>query len=267
MRSVRMLIAALVLLGGYGSCFAQTLHVISVADSTDPRIGIGADANSKGIYDYALLVSGLTNLQLDFNEIKGKNFTCDTVKKAVADLSVKPNDVVIFYYSGHGISPQSVNPSSSAFPSFICGIGPPTAEELNALPNLQLLAYELKAKGARLTLAVADTCNAIQPVRELEAPVRAGAAPDQIRTMFLNFRGFILMSSSKTGEFSWYQQEGGLFTTRFLKLLKNPPQAPAARLWDSVIATATKAFPVTSDGVSVMQTPQQVVEGLKLASN
>jgi Caspase domain len=266
MRSVRILIAALVFFGGYGFCCAQTFHVISIADSADRRIGTGAGANSRKIHDYALLVSGLTNLQLDFNEINGKNYTCDAVRKAVADLTVRSNDVVLLYYSGHGISPQSVNPSGSTFPSFVCDDGPTNAEALKALPNLQALGHELKAKGARLTLAVADTCNVLQAVPEPEVPTR-GADADQIRAMFLNFRGLILMSSSKTGEFSWYQYEGGLFTTRFLELLKNPPPAPATRLWDSVIAAATTAFPVTSDGVTVIQSPQQVVEGLKLISN
>ena len=267
MRPIRRLIAALVLVGAANGAYAQTLHVISIADSNNFRIGIGAAANSKGIENYATLVSDATNLQLDFAEVSGSKFNCDAITKAVENLNVQPHDVVIFYYSGHGLSPKtaSTDTSQSAFPSFFCSgdfINPP---DVSSLPNLEALAQKIRDKGGRLTLAIADTCNVIIPVPEVRVATvtRGPSVKDTIRDMFLRFSGLIVISSSRTGEFSWYRQEGGLFSSRFLQILNDPSAPEPKQLWNSVITAAARDITLSSDGVPIVQHPQSLVDGLK----
>lgn len=266
MRLVRVLIAAFAFLGAMTASFADTLHVISIADSKDSRIGIGADANSKAIQSYAKLISDYSNLKLDFNEVSGAKFNCAAITKAVEDLNVKSNDVVIFYYSGHGLSPKKnlASTSGSAFPSFFCSGDSPNPPNVTTLPNLQALAQKIKDKGGRLTLAVADTCNVILPVPEVSAAFTRGAGTprENISNMFLKFSGLIVISSSKTGEFSWYRQEGGLFSSRFLQILNDPQASNPEKLWDSVIDGAIQDIAVSTDGVPIIQHPQSFVDGL-----
>jgi hypothetical protein len=241
-------IAAFLLIGALcslGPAHSQTLHVISVADSNDGPIGAGAASNSKALEGYATLVATLTKLSLSFTPISGDKFSCTEILKSVADLQAKPNDVIIFYYSGHGFAPES-DPShpgtaaASRFPWFFCN---PAASR----PNLEAISRDLRAKGARLVITVADTCNVILPVAE--APLAAkGVIEERIRAMFLNYKGSILITSSKREEASWYYPSGGIFTARFFQLLRDPPDIDHSKLWDAILEKAREKIMVSSPG-------------------
>jgi hypothetical protein len=234
--------------------YSQTLHVISVADSNDGPIGAGTAANSKALQSYATLVATLTKLSLNFTPISGDKFTCTEILKSVAELQAKPNDVIMFYYSGHGFAPES-DPSrpgtaaASLFPWFYCN---PAASR----PNLEAISKELKAKGARLVITVADTCNVILPVTETPLAAK-GVIEERIRAMFLNYKGSILITSSKREQASWYYPSGGIFTAKFFQLLRDPPEIDHSKLWDAVLEKAREKIMVSSPGQRpVIQEPE-----------
>ena len=233
--------------------YCQTLHVISVADSNDAAIGLGVAANAKALANYVSIVSVITKLSLESTEITGDKFTCTEIMKAVQGIQAKPNDVIIFYYSGHGFAPDhdpnSLSmPAQSIFPWFFCN--PPTGR-----PNLEAIGRELASKGARLTITAADTCNVIIPVPE--EPLKArGLIEEHIRAMFLNYRGNILLTSSKRGQFSWYYPTGGVFTSKLLRLLRNPPDAEPQDLWKAIFAKIQEKIMLSFPGGSVVQEPE-----------
>src|SRR5437870_3396915 len=107
---MRLKILAAALICGLSSANfaqAQTLHLISIADSNDATIGPGTAANSKAIQSYASIVSVVSKLKLNPLEISGGQYSCHAISKAVQTLQVKPDDVIIFYYSGHGFAPAN----------------------------------------------------------------------------------------------------------------------------------------------------------------
>ena len=237
-----------------GPAYSQTLHVISVADSNDGPIGAGTAANSKALQSYASLVATLTKLSLNFTQISGDKFTCTALLKSVAELQAKPNDVIMFYYSGHGFAPES-DPSrpgtaaASLFPWFYCN---PAASR----PNLEAISKELKAKGARLVITVADTCNVILPVTETPLAAK-GVIEERIRAMFLNYKGSILITSSKREQASWYYPSGGIFTAKFFQLLRDPPDIDHSKLWDAILEKAREKILVSSPGQRpIIQEPE-----------
>jgi len=243
-----------------GPAHSQTLHVISVADTEDATIGAGTAANSELLEGYATVVAKLTKLRLSFTPISGAKFGCTEILKAVADLQAKPNDVIIFYYSGHGFAPESDpsrpgTPAASRFPWFFCN-------PENKRPNLEAIGRDLKAKGARLVITVADTCNIILPVAE--APLASkGVIEERIRAMFLNYKGSILVTSSKREQESWYNPTGGLFTVKFLRLLREPPDVDQSKLWDAILERARERILVdSSGGRQIIQEPEIPVPDL-----
>jgi hypothetical protein len=209
----------------------RTLHVISVADTDRVEdVGPGAAANAKALSDYVKDVARVTGMTLDPVSVDGRNFSCAAIDKAVAGLRPKEPDVVIFYFSGHGVAPtNSQVASTSIFPWLECDWNGP-------FKNLKTFNQQLLGKGARLTITVADTCNA--PVNAdvtLEPFEAQGLHDDQMKAMFLHFEGSLVMSSSKQGSLSKYMGNGGLFTKKFIGNLKSTSLVAEKDLWSDVI--------------------------------
>jgi hypothetical protein len=236
---------------------SQTLRVISVANTNDPRLGAGFSANAKSIRDYAILVASVSGLTLDMKEIIGADYTCERIKESVDSFSAQSTDVILFYHSGHGFSPAENQTSTSAskYPSFDCEKNGADEDNIAQLPNLEDISKALRSKGARLTLVVADSCNVVLP-RAAQFFSAKGITQDRIKAMFRDFKGSILMSSSVRGQYSWYTSDGGLFTNRLIDILRAPDAQRPQDLWADSIKAIQADISVNAGGVRTLQKPQ-----------
>jgi hypothetical protein len=241
--------------------YAQTLHVISVANTNDARVGAGFSANAKSIRDYAALVSSVSGLTLDMKEVIGTDYTCDGIRNSVNAVKADKTDVILFYHSGHGLSPAEdmASTTASKYPSFDCE--PNGADESNIaqLPNLEDIAKALRGKGAHLTVVAADSCNVILP-RASQFFAAKGFTQARIKMMFRSFKGSILMSSSVRGQYSWYTSDGGLFTNRLIDTLRAPEASKPQDLWVDAINEIQADIRVNAGGVRTLQKPQVETE-------
>jgi caspase domain-containing protein len=243
--------------------YTQTLHVISIANTNDSRLGSGFSANAKSIRDYAALVSSVSGLALDMKEIIGADYTCAGIKDTVDALKVQKTDVILFYHSGHGLSPAKnlASPEDSKYPSFDCEKDGADEDNIAQLPNLEKISETLRNKGARLTLVAADSCNVVLP-RASEIYAAKGFTQARIKAMFRDFKGSILMSSSVRGQYSWYTSDGGLFTNRLMDLLRAPEAQRPQDLWADTIKAAEADIFVNAGGVKTLQKPQALADDL-----
>jgi hypothetical protein len=201
-------------------------------------------------------ISGIANiLQLKFNSsqtIIDQNFNCANIRNAVKSLSPGRNDIVVFYYAGHGErGPHDISP----LPTLACDGAAP------GLP-LQEVVQDLSIRPARLTLVVADACNfhvEVPPrlsVAALGAPLTAA-----YQRLFLGTSGLIVLDSSSPGELSWYTQLGGRFTEQFLATLANPPEGSTGATWDTFVSKVTEPMVMTpTEPVIVPGVPQPVLK-------
>jgi hypothetical protein len=60
--------------------------------------------NMHNIYSEIKDVATFLNLPMIYTEVSGQKFGRKNVESALNNLSPGPNDIVIFYYSGHGFS-------------------------------------------------------------------------------------------------------------------------------------------------------------------
>ncbi|MGA7327274.1 MAG: caspase family protein [Rhodomicrobium sp.] len=251
--------ALIVIIAWSGIGVAQTkptLHLIAVADTEDGLVGKEFGLNNEEIKRYAGSLAGTTDLVLDVKEIAGKDYSCSNINAAVKNLSAQPNDVVIFYHSGHGTSPKKdiSDKAGSKFPSLQC-----TTDLTAALPNLEDISNALRKKGARLTITAADSCNRL-PEQELAPLGKAAILPprNRIRTMFLNFKGYILISGASTDEFAFYKRnDSGEFTKQFLNALDYPPNVKPELLWQEVLDRASKVLPTPNHAATPPEPPMQ----------
>lgn len=251
------------------SAIAQSLYFISAAATRDPSIGEGAQASRTAMLSTMSAIANILGVKFVGGDaglsVTESDFNCTNIRKVVRSPSAGHNDIVVFYYAGHG--ERGAN-DASPLPTLACN-GPEPGVPL------QEIVESLASKSARLTLIVADACNF-----HLEVPpqlsVAALAAPQTAayRRLFLETSGVIVLDSSSPGEFSWYTGQGGRFTDQFIATLKNPPDALTTATWDTFLSKVTEpmiitptapvivpgiARPVLEAGHTVLESPQALI--------
>jgi hypothetical protein len=244
---------------------AQKIYAVLAADTTDGSIGAGITENLQNIKGFLQIVHSLTNIDVPITEVSSNNFNCKNIETALNGVNPSANDVVLFYYSGHGFRRTS---DQSKFPEFDCRRTTDPDEV-----DLSGTVFNLQNKRPRFILALADTCNVVVP----SFPVPAAAAiapPDQVRKaallhLFEDYNGTLMMSGAVPGEFSWYMTAGsglgGFFTNQLLKVINEKlGDGPKIR-WEDVATDATKPIFVPTQPSPSTQNPQYAALNLVVA--
>jgi len=220
------------------SSLAATLHAIIAIDTNDPSIGASVKIDLRNMQNLVADIAQHTRLATAGEAISGSRLTVGNVNKAVESLSVGTDDVVIFYYSGHGF-----NPGGTKWPAMNLEDG-----DL----GLKTVREKLRAKNPRLLIVMADTCNGFQNRGGFRFSKDAGK-PNNYKVLFLKYRGVITASSSKPGQYSWGNERiGGLYTDAFLKSLNRELASKQKPTWKAVMERANA--PIQASGS--LQEPQ-----------
>ncbi len=244
---------------------AATLHAIILADTNDSSLH--ADKDRDNLKQLVANVRDATGLELQETVIDGKNGfgqgSYEQVKNLVAGLPVMAKeDVVIFYYTGHGVNKDT--DSNSKWPAMdVEGEG--TAPD--KLIKLSWVKQTLSAKSPRLLIAIADTCNAFlsEPSRGEGTLGEVGPYKQAYRKLFLGYQGVIMASGSIPEQDSFSNQEGGRFTQAFLTSLQGELKS-ADPDWKKIAAESVKEIPVENPVDArdqPVQTPQMEVAVVK----
>lgn len=186
---------------------AKTIHWLTFIDTTDPHVG-ETDQNTRKIL-YArwidLVNASLKEQGYDVNiiDIYGSKTSPENCKNIVNDLDCDSDDIVVFYYVGHGTE----NTATSRFPLMLLA-----QSNVNKFVPHDWVHKTLKSKGARLTVTITMCCNARQGAPGRIAPTfnanYGNSYIDQdmsesIKKMFLNYKGDIKITSASPAESSW----------------------------------------------------------------
>lgn len=242
---------------------AADLHFILVAETNDPAIGTIDDlVNARA---WAETIAANTGLALNLQTCAGDDVTLLRVSQVVNNLDVTSDDVVYFYYSGHGGNPDHRKWPVMYFLSSIASGGGGVA--------FDDVVTALQAKGPRLLIVLADCCNNYFDEAGRYAPRFDAGSPNPLeienfRRLFVDFEGTVLASGSSPGEYSLGGEGfGGLFTNTFMDVFMGLARTRSDLTWDEVLSQAsinTAAEAATVDHVD--QHPQfAVVEGLVLS--
>jgi Caspase domain len=202
-----------------------TLHVFLVAETNDYNIGARADlprmqqkmheiAEMVG-YELRLHVYEKHKIQPNQFITKIKNFECN------------PNDVIWFYYSGHGF--QAYDYGSGQFTGFKVDTTRFTLEAVHA---------QLQKAHPRLLITMYDACN----WRNFDYTEEVVLQPSQksaYKALFHQVRGSIKVASNTAGyhQFSWGDpQTGGFFTSAFLESLESLTAHSSNPTWQALLS-------------------------------
>jgi len=243
---------------------AQTLHFIVFADTDDPKIGT---ANLKThtylANDLAPAVAKQSGLTLNFTSYTGDQCRPAEFDARLASLTPGPADVVFFYFAGHGWNNRQNN-----FPSLILGNANTDRATLESSSRNLLDVYErLRAKNARLTIAIGEACNKERSDEPQQPPTSSrqpdymkntAYSPERFSRLFRNYRGGLVLASSQRGQLSNCDPKGGLMSiavqNTLRRLLSDDQKGPLS--WELVLREITRQTEVAAQQAGHRQTPQ-----------
>lgn len=232
---------------------AANLHAILVGDTVTDDIGTSV-VNDLTLFQAEMQkVSKQTGLKLKKTVMDGKTLRAETLINQVEKLSVRPNDVIVFYFSGHG---YRTNSKENPWPNLYI-----STEDVGV--DFSLIVQELSNKHPRLLVSIADVCNNVIP--DLFAPPTTmslmSAAPKKVdfvklnyRLLFLQTKGVITIASSKAGEYSWSTDLGGLYTRAFFESLEREVHGSTTANWQSILDRA--AYTIHEDQTPIYNVAQ-----------
>jgi len=135
------------------------LYLLFVANVTDPEIGIGCRKNmNEAISFFGKVKEFLGISAFIYDTVTGTNFTKETVLGKIKRLTPGPNDIVVFYYSGHGFrEPRDGRPGPYIDLRDVV-IDKKKRYFDNSLSTEDILV-SIRNKGARLNLIIGECCN------------------------------------------------------------------------------------------------------------
>lgn len=186
---------------------AKTIHWLTFVDTTDKNVG-SLDINGhKVLYDNfinevnaALADNGFDS---DVQDFTGTNVSPENCKSAVQLLRVNKDDIIVFYYIGHGGRPNTLSGEieQHPFPQIYLAQSNPD----RCIP-LEWIHNTLKAKGARLSVTIGMACNSLDNGMSVKRgptfSVNYGESKmdarklKHIQELFLNAKGNIIATSA-----------------------------------------------------------------------
>lgn len=219
----KMILILLLSVLTWTAAYGQSIHFICFADTDDDKIGKGVAKDVTLMLDFVMSLAEKLGMEENLKPavvMMGDDCSPQRLKSVIRDFTCGPKDVVMFYYSGHGV--RSFD-DTSVFPQMCLG----SNTQKDYIP-LEYVKDELEKKGAKLLLVMGNCCNSYSNVVLPKDNTFAAASWSPCRNnssrglkkLFLETKGTIIASGSKKGQYSWTSAaQGGLFTLGFLKEL------------------------------------------------
>jgi len=220
------------------------LFLIIVANTEDISIGSTCAVDKDATYKTFNTLATFLGIQFVPKVIYGKEFSKVNVDNAISSIKPNPNDIVIFYYSGHGFSNTKDN-YRFPFLDLRDNISQPFGGAY-AL-NIEDIYKRIKLKGARLNLVFSDCCNSDPSLSNVTTGDIAttrhsslGWNVENCRALFMNNKPLsVLMTAASKGELSAGNSTGGIFTFNFRESLEKSFGPFYNNVsWDTLLKTA-----------------------------
>lgn len=242
--------------------YPAKIDLILVSNSNDVNLGTGFSANHRKIKQIFSDIATTCGIAMQVTEVQGDDFNKSNVLQAINNFSPGNNDIVIFYYSGHGYHRNS---DDSAWPFMDMRQGIAAGLDDNSISLDRDIYQPLCAKGARLTVVIGDCCNTFAgselPIRENPALMAPSDMLNSasLKTLF-NKTGKLLIATSSPNEPSYYSVNvGGDFCNDFIRSLIQETgigNQPGQIKWQHLIDSANDATTKDSENMPTQQHPK-----------
>lgn len=189
-------------------------HAILVADLNADNLEEGVERDLQRMQGEVRKISKYTQLPITEKLFLGDISDPEELIDYLSKLEVMPDDVIFFYFSGHGF--RTTLDGKLAWPSL-------AFEHADVGIRLEEIALCLEKKQARLTLIFADCCNNkmslsnAPPLIKVKHKISGKEAQKRMeegyRKLFISARGVLVIASAQAGEYSYADDDEGSFAT------------------------------------------------------
>lgn len=202
----------------------STFHAIIFADTQDEKIGKSTQLDVDNVSNMLVEAQSSLKDEMEFVYYVYPESYCspENLKKVLENIQCKSDDVVFFYYSGHGVRSME---DTSPYPQMCLGL---SLREQSRMVSVEGVDRAIAQKNPRLRFVITDCCNSTNEFVTPKLEISKGNSTvnsqkeGNYRKLFLNRYGNVIMTSSKAGETSSCNtQIGGFFTYCLLAVLEN----------------------------------------------
>jgi hypothetical protein len=202
------------------SAMAQTIHALLVINTEDAGIGCVYDLQN---WERELkIIEANSGMTVKKTVLKDRDWSVETLSKALSALAPGAKDAVLFYYSGHGFRWKD---TSNRWPVL--------ALQDDGWMELNDIYQKLLSKKPRLLIVMSDSCNATAPYAAPAKPYRSRPSPEIIkenyRALFADASGAYIASGCVPGQYSFGgEPDGGAYTIAFMGALDEAVKSKGA---------------------------------------
>lgn len=223
---------------------AQKLHKIIFCATDDRGIGESVKVDNDRSNDEIDAIAGYIGYEVVDYVYNGGKCTKQNLLTVLNGLNCSSQDIVFFYYSGHGVHPDGAK--EDKFPQMCLN----TNIESMFVPARQVEEI-IRSKGPRLRFIITDCCNNINSAVSIKSAISyskgvtiaKGNVADNYRRLFVNSRGKVMTTGSKLGQVSWCakypdgSEAGGLYSAIFWEVLQKCCEEDSSPTWAKVVNT------------------------------
>ena len=219
---------------GFSQIGAKEIHALLTAD-TISEVKVATVKDLKHIKKELQTIASATSMNLRAKVLNGSHLTKEVVSKWVEDSNIQSDDIVFFYFTGHGLRTDK---NQTIWP---CIYFPPKKEIVDFCEIID----KLTSKRAALCIIIADCCNNF-----IKAPIsfaqkaqfkakneNHATVKHMYKQLFTNTQGVIIASGSTPGKRSWCTQKGSIFTNALISSLKHELEESDPK-WERVLNKA-----------------------------
>lgn len=199
---------------------SMKLHLIIIADTTEQVIGKSCAMDYHRTYSTYKDLANYLGCQFHFVGLAGKTFTKSDVVSQLKLLKPSTQDMVVFYYTGHGFRKPD---DARRFPYLDLRSRNGQSFLVETL-NMEDIYTIIKKKNARMNLVMSDCCNAYVGAENVKAtpPFVTKSLPQEyylenVRSLFLKPKISILATAADSTQKATSNDLCGGFFSYFFK--------------------------------------------------
>lgn len=225
-----------------GNAVAQNMHVILLINTNENGRSVDRTEDYNQMRRFWTETAKFLEIPVNFTHLGPNDFNSGKTLSTCNNLLVGAQDLVIFYYSGHG-----ANDKSSVWP--VLGL-----QDKNL--RMSEVVKTLKDKNPKFLMVMADCCNSYMRNGRVPSVQANPQDPKLYKDLFLNFSGKkqILISASEQGQYSLsHPKKGAFFGMSFRECFRRATDNsnPSAD-WENLLNASKQ---MTSDATSKSQVP------------